>query len=360
MWIRTGIMARRTRNEGRVRALKEMRRQAALVRKDPGVAKIQIQDGVTTGRLVIETKKLGFQYAPDGPFLFHDLSLKIMRSDRIGILGPNGIGKTTLLKVLLNELAPTHGSVRHGTQLQIAYFDQLHAKLDEESTAVDNVSDGTTHLSINGGKQHVLGYLRDFLFSEERAKMPIKFLSGGEKNRLLLAKLFTKPSNILVMDEPTNDLDMETLDLLEDRLAQYQGTLLLVSHDREFINNVVTSTLVFEGNGEVHEYAGGYDDWLIQRPQEVVSSAPVKTFKPVKKESKPANKLTYMEQKELEALPAKIEAGETELSELNEKMSDPELFQRDEKEFIRLSHEAGRIQSELDAHYARWEELDAK
>ncbi|MDO4571645.1 MAG: ATP-binding cassette domain-containing protein [Planctomycetia bacterium] len=364
-WIRTGIMARRTRNEGRVRALKQMRRDAALIRKSQSISKMAIQEGDLSGRLVIETRGISFRYAEESPWVVKDFSVKIMRGDRIGILGPNGVGKSTLLKLLLGELAPSVGSIRHGAQLQIAYYDQLHAILREEESVLDNVSDGTTTLTINGKRQHVLGYLRDFLFSEERAKMPVKFLSGGEKNRLLLAKLFTKPSNILVMDEPTNDLDMETLDLLEEKLSEYGGTLLLVSHDREFINHVATSTLVFEGEGVVHEYAGGYDDWVAQRASTDDVSEEKKDEK--KREKKkapqsakaPAKRLTYMEQKELDALPKRIEELENALEQTNERMSDPALYHEDQGQFLFLTQESTRMQAELEELYARWEELDA-
>ena len=377
IWIRTGIMARRTRNEGRVRALKQMRRDAANIRRNPGTAKLEIHEGVTSGRLVVEAKHLSFSYPGSDKPIFKDFSTKVMRQDRIAIIGPNGVGKTTLLRVLLGEMAQTEGSLRHGTQLQIAYFDQLQATLDEERSVIDNVTDGSTHITINGHQQHILGYLRDFLFSEERAKMPVKFLSGGEKNRILLAKLFTKPSNILVMDEPTNDLDMETLELLEEQLAQYPGTLLLVSHDREFINNVVTSTFVFEGDGVVKEYVGGYDDWLIQRKAETTTPEPIqkkaaKSTKPAEKPSgkstgkptenatgaAPARRLNYTEKKELEVLPKKIEETETQLAELHARMSEPGFYQQARELITQATAEEERLQNELTALYERWEELD--
>ncbi len=262
-WIRTGILARRTRNEGRARRLINMRRQRQDRRERAGSARMQLQEADRSGRLVAELKGVSFTYG-DRPIIRH-LSTLVMRGDRIGIIGPNGAGKTTLLRVILGQLPPTEGALRHGTRLQVAYFDQLHAHLDLQKSVVENLAGGSDSVLIEGKKKHVYGYLQDFLFTPDRAKSPVWQLSGGERNRLLLARLFAKPSNVLVMDEPTNDLDAETLDLLEEVLLEYSGTVLLVSHDREFLNNVVTSTLVFEGEGEVHDYAGGYDDWLVQR-----------------------------------------------------------------------------------------------
>ena len=263
VWIRTGIQARRTRNEGRVRAWRPSARSAASAAQRPGDVKMEIQDAQRTGRLVIEAKKLEFRY--EDRTIISDFSTLIMRGDRVGLIGPNGSGKTTLLRLLLGDLPPQSGTVRHGTHLEVAYFDQLHAQLDETKSVRENVRDGSDSVTINGRTRHIIGYLEDFLFTPEQAAGPVARLSGGERNRLLLARLFTKPSNVLVMDEPTNDLDLETLELLEDLLSEYAGTLLLVSHDREFLNNVVTSTLVLEGEGRVKEYAGGYDDWLRQR-----------------------------------------------------------------------------------------------
>src|SRR5699024_5859594 len=261
-WIRQGIKARRTRNEGRVRALKALRREHAARRERQGQVAMTMQEGASSGRLVLEAKNISQQY--DGNPLFEDFSFTLWRGDKVGILGPNGCGKSTLLKTLLGDLAPAQGSVRLGTNLEVAYFDQLRDTLDEEKTAIDNVTEGSDILTINGKPKHAIGYLQEFLFEPARARQPVKSLSGGERNRLLLAKLFTRPFNLLVLDEPTNDLDAETLDLLEEQLMQYEGTLLLVSHDREFIDNVVTSTLVFE-NGELNHYIGGYQDWLEQR-----------------------------------------------------------------------------------------------
>ena len=262
VWIRQGVKARRTRNEGRVRALKDLRRTRSERREKIGTANIQMQEAERTGKLVVEAQAVSFGYT-DRPVI-SGLSTTIIRGDKIGIIGPNGSGKTTLLKVLLGDLKPQQGKVKQGTNLEVAYLDQHRAQLDDQKTVQDNVAYGSDHVTINGNRRHVIGYLQDFLFAPARARSPVKVLSGGERNRLLLAKLFTQPSNVLVLDEPTNDLDIETLDLLEELLMDYAGTVLLVSHDRAFINNVVTSTLVFEGEGRVSEYVGGYDDWLRQ------------------------------------------------------------------------------------------------
>ncbi len=306
VWIRTGIQARRTRNEGRVRALERLRDARRVRRELTGDVRMEIQEAERSGRLVIDARNVRFSYA--GPPVVNDLSTKIMRGDRVGLIGPNGSGKTTLLRVLLGELMPQAGAVRHGTNLEVAYFDQLHAQLDDAKSVRDNVRDGADSVTINGRNRHIIGYLEDFLFSPEQAAGPVARLSGGERNRLLLARLFTKPSNVLVMDEPTNDLDLETLELLEDLLSDYPGTLLLVSHDREFLNNVVTSTLVLEGAGRVKEYAGGYDDWLRQRvpdPPPAAESAQ-ETAKPARPSPPRPRRLTYKAQPELEALPGQI------------------------------------------------------
>ena len=357
-WIRQGIKARRTRNEGRVRALKEMRNQRRARRDQPGVARMQLQEGQRSGRMVIEAKHVTFGY-DDRPVV-RDLSILVIRGDRVGIIGPNGSGKTTLLKVLLGKLQPSNGRIRHGTQLEVGYFDQLHAQLDEEKTVQENVAPGSDSVMVNGNKKHILGYLQDFLFSPERARSPVKQLSGGERNRLLLARLFTKPSNLLVMDEPTNDLDAETLELMEELLLEYSGTILLVSHDREFLNNVVTSTLVLEGDGQVKEYAGGYDDWLVQR-----KPAPIRqTEKPPAKPKKPQpasndrRRLTYNEKRELESLPERIESLESEQERLHEMMSDPEFYRQDRQRIVETTGELEEVERQLASAYQRWETLE--
>jgi ABC transport system ATP-binding/permease protein len=362
VWIRTGIQARRTRNEGRIRALHALRRARADRRDQSGNVKMEIQEADRTGRLVIEARQVGFQYGDRA--VIRDFSTKIMRGDRVGLIGPNGSGKTTLLRLLLGGLAPQAGSVRQGTNLEVAYFDQLHAQLDETKSVRENVRDGSDSVTINGRSRHIVGYLEDFLFTPDQAAGPAGRLSGGERNRLLLARLFTKPSNVLVMDEPTNDLDMETLELLEDLLGDYSGTLLLVSHDREFLNNVVTSTLVLEGDGRVKEYAGGYDDWLVQRGEEAVSPAPKPAAKAavlqaeLKQTPPRARRLTYKEQRELEALPQRIETLETELGELHRVTSDPAFYRKPAAEIIKTKSRLESLEKEVAAAYSRWEDLE--
>ena len=275
VWIRQGIKARRTRNEGRVRALQKMRAEALARRKKIGNVRLELQNAERSGQLVIEANGLSHSYGQNT--IVRNFSTTISRGDKVGIIGPNGAGKTTLLNILLQEISPDSGTVRHGAKLQVAYFDQLRARLDEQKTVVQNINEGNDYIVFNEQNRHVMSYLQDFLFSPERCRTPVQVLSGGERNRLMLAKMFTKPANVLVLDEPTNDLDAETLELLEDLLFEYKGTLLLVSHDRAFLNNVVTSTLVFEDPGEVIEYAGGYDDWLLQRQKQAEPTPPEKT-----------------------------------------------------------------------------------
>lgn len=360
-WIRQGIKARRTRNEGRVRALMQLRQERQNRRVRTGSAKMELQEAERTGRLVIEAKGVSFVW--DKNPVVKDFNVTVMRGDRVGIIGLNGSGKTTLLNLMLKELAPDAGTVRHGVNLQIAYFDQTREQLDEEKSVQDNIADGNEFLEINGRKRHVIGYLKDFLFTPDRARSPLKTLSGGERNRLLLARLFTKPSNLLVMDEPTNDLDIHTLELLEELLLDYNGTLLLVSHDRAFLNNVVTSTLVFEGEGRVGEYIGGYDDWLCQRkPEAIPKKQPEKPkAKPKTTESSAGgNKLGYKEKRELEALPKAIEAMELELAGLFQQMSSPDFYKNDAGALSRMTARQKDLETSLDAAYARWEDLESR
>jgi len=361
-WIRQGIKARRTRNEGRVRALKAMRDERSDRRERSGKARITAQGAERSGKMVIEASDIGFQY--EGKPLFRNFSTTIMRGDKVGILGPNGSGKTTLLQVLLGKLTPQQGTVKLGTKLEIAYFDQHRAQLDEESSVLDNVAEGCDRVEINGQSKHIMGYLQDFLFTPERARSPVRSLSGGERNRLLLAKLFTKPSNLLVMDEPTNDLDVETLDLLEELLLEYPGTLLLVSHDRAFLNNVVTSTIAFEGRGRLEEYVGGYDDWMRQRrpvAEETAAEQPKAAASVPKAEKKSpprSTKLSYKDQRELDALPQRIEELEAEVEKLHGSMADPNFYQQDGAAIAKIRERLETVEQSLAEAYARWEALE--
>ncbi len=358
-WIRKGIKARRTRNQGRVRRLQKMRAACQARRRKIGNVRLQVQDAERTGKLVLEASNVGFAYGQTP--IVRDFSTVIMRGDRIGIMGPNGAGKTTLLKILLKTMRPETGRVRHGTNLQVVYFDQLRAQLDEQRTVRENIVSGNDFILFNGRRRHVIGYLQDFLFSPERCRTPVYVLSGGEKNRLMLARLFTQPANVLVLDEPTNDLDTETLELLEELILEYQGTLLLVSHDRDFLNNVVTSTIVFEGNGQVVEYVGGYDDWLRQRPQKTPASQPGKNDQrpPPKKPRAPrSRKLGYMQHREKQDLPQKIEALESVQKELFATLSDPLFYKKEKGEITAARTELERIEHEIEIAYHRWEELE--
>ncbi len=359
-WIRKGIKERRTRNEGRVRALLKMREAYRTRRRKIGNVRLRVQEAERTGKLVIEARNVGFTY--DGNPIIKDFSTVIMRGDRVGIIGPNGAGKTTLLKLLLKTMNPENGSVRHGTNLEVVYFDQLRSQLDEQMSVRDNIAGGNDFIIFNGQKRHAISYLQDFLFSPERSRTPVYVLSGGEKNRLLLAKLFTRPANVLVLDEPTNDLDAETLELLEELIFDYKGTLLLVSHDRAFLNNVVTGTLVFEGSSQVAEYVGGYDDWLAQRPQSTAQPQPKKIdhkkARP-KQESEPPKKLGYMQQRELKELPRKIEALESEQKELFAMMSDPSFYKNEKDHIAGVKADLDRVEREIETAYRRWEDLEA-
>ena len=322
---------------------------------------MKLNEAERSGRLVLEAKGIGHSY--EGVPLIRDFSTVIMRGDKIGIIGPNGSGKTTLLNILLGSMEPLRGSVRMGTRLEVAYFDQHRAQLDDEKSVRDNVGDGYDNVTVNGRTRHIIGYLEDFLFSPERSRSPVKVLSGGERNRALLAKLFTKPSNVLVLDEPTNDLDADTLELLEEMLMEYQGTVLLVSHDREFLNNIVTSTIVFEGDGRLVEYVGGYDDWLRQRSL----SSPGGTEKAKKKEkpgkSRPQQErlrtLTFTEKKEIAALPALIESMEAERAGLYETLADPDFYRQDGSRIPAVKARMAELDKEIPAAYERWELLEA-
>ena len=357
-WIRQGVKARRTRNEGRVRMLEKMREDRRSRRDRIGSVRLQAQDAGRSGKLVVEAEDVSCGYDPDAPVI-RDFSTVIQRGDKVGIIGPNGSGKTTLLRLLLGE-CPYQGLLRHGVRLETVYFDQLRAQLDENKSVADNVGEGNDTVQFNGKSRHIIGYLQDFLFSPERSRSPVRILSGGERNRLLLAKLFTKPSNVLIMDEPTNDLDTETLELLEELLFDYPGTLLLVSHDRAFLNNVVTSTLVFEGQGHIGEYVGGYDDWLRQRrlPEPPIKAEKVKAERP-----KPARErrqtLSFKQQRELEALPHQIEALEAEQKNLYQAMSDPSFYQQTGDEIAGAKVRLEVLEQEIEIACLRWEELES-
>ncbi len=358
VWIRRGIRARRTRNEGRVRALHELRAVRQARRETLGTARLQIQEVERSGKLVVEAQDVSYAYADQ--VVIRNFSSRIMRGDKVGILGPNGCGKTTLLRLLLGELAPQRGTVRLGTHLSVAYFDQLRTQLDEGKTVQEIVGDGNDTITFNGQSRHIISYLGDFLFPPDRARSPIRILSGGERNRLLLARLFTKPSNILVLDEPTNDLDAETMELLEELLLEYQGTVLLVSHDRALLNNVVTSTLAFEDDGQAYEYIGGYDDWLRQRrPTQTETQAVQPKRDKQRLQRERPEKLAYKEHRELEVLPEHIEQLETEQAELHQQLADPELYKQNGSEVGTLKSRLTALEQKLEAAYARWEALEA-
>ena len=357
-WVRQGIKARRTRNEGRVRALKKLREERRARRERVGKIRIEIQKAERSGDLVVTAEGVSFSW--NGRPVVRGLTTTIMRGDRVGIIGPNGAGKTTLLRLLIGDLSPQEGSVKLGTRREVIYFDQLREQLDPDKTVQENVGEGNDTLMINGKSRHIIGYLQDFLFTPERARTPVHILSGGERNRLLLAKLFTRPANLLVMDEPTNDLDAETLELLEELLLDYSGTLLLVSHDREFLNNVVTSTLVFEGDGLVREYVGGYDDWLRQSAAAVAAASPVvlPVLDKQRRQAERPRKLTFKEERELEALPEQIGELEREQEKLHLAMADPEFYRSAGTEVVKLNARLSAIEKELAGAYCRWEELE--
>ncbi len=365
VWIRQGIKARRTRDEGRVRRLKAMRDERMQRRDLSGNVRMETAQASASGKKVIEAKDVSFAFGERS--LLKNISTTILRGDRIGLIGANGSGKTTLLKLLLGDLQPQSGEIKIGTQLQVAYFDQYRATLREDWNALENVSEGKDFVEINGKQKHAIGYLQDFLFTPERARAPITRLSGGERNRLLLAKLFAQPSNLLVMDEPTNDLDVETLELLEELLGEYPGTLLLVSHDRDFLDSVVTSTLVMEGDGRVGDYVGGYSDWLRQRPtrgesaRATAAAAPKAVAAPAVAAETPAapkRKLSYKDQRELELLPQTIETLETKIATMTAAMHEPAFYQRDHAAVNAHNAEIAAAHAALEQAYARWEALD--
>ncbi|RBP48868.1 ATP-binding cassette domain-containing protein [Arenicella xantha] len=357
VWIRQGIQARRTRNEGRVRALKKMREERRQRRERQGTASINLNQGGKSGKIVIEAEHLSAKF--DDKVIMHDFSCRILRGDKVGIIGPNGCGKSTLIKMLTGENPPQSGKIKIGTNLEIAYLDQHRSAIRDDLSVQDNVS-GNTEIEINGQRKHIMGYLQDFLFSPARARAPAAKLSGGERNRLMLAKLFTQPFNFLVLDEPTNDLDYETLELLEQLLMDYSGTLLLVSHDRTFLDNVVTSTIAFEGDGKVFEYIGGYDDWLRQKRSDAKEqqtksdkkepSAPTPIVKP--------KKLSYKLQRELDQLPAVISGLEEKIEKLTLSMAAPEFYQQDAQTIAKVGGELKEMQDQLEQAYSRWEELE--
>ncbi|MGR4999429.1 ABC transporter ATP-binding protein [Vibrio celticus] len=366
VWIRQGIKARRTRNEGRVRALKKLREERLNRREVQGKAIIQIDDGQRSGKIVFEAENINFGF--EGKEIVKDFSFNIMRGDRIALIGPNGCGKSTVLKLLLDQLKPDSGRLHCGTKLEVAYFDQYREILDPEKSVIDNLADGKQEVTVGGRERHALSYLQDFLFSPKRARTPVKALSGGEKNRLLLARIFLKSNNLLILDEPTNDLDIETLELLEDLLANYQGTLLLVSHDRQFVDNTVMTSWIFEGNGVIEEFVGGYHDAQQQRkqaleyrqvekpskPEKVVEETP-KTA-PVKAKPK---KLSYKLQRELEALPMRLEELETQIETLQEEVNDPSFFSKSVEQTQPVLDKLSAVEQELEVAFERWEELEA-
>ncbi|EGR1119690.1 TPA: ABC transporter ATP-binding protein [Vibrio parahaemolyticus] len=367
VWIRQGIKARRTRNEGRVRALKKLREERRDRREVQGKVNLNIDDASRSGKIVFEAENVSFAY--DGKQIVDNFSFNIMRGDRIALIGPNGCGKSTVLKLLLGQLEAQSGRLHCGTKLEVAYFDQYREILDPEKTVIDNLADGKQEVMVGGRQRHALSYLQDFLFAPKRARTPVKALSGGEKNRLLLARILLKPNNLLILDEPTNDLDIETLELLEEMLANYQGTLLLVSHDREFVDNTVTTSWIFEGDGVIEEFVGGYHDAKQQRDQALAVRFSME--KPAKKEkvveetpktTQPKNnskKLSYKLQRELEALPAKLEQLESDIETLQEQVNDPEFFAKPVEQTQPVLEQLAALEQELEIAFERWEELEA-
>jgi len=360
-WVRQGIKARRTRNEGRARALVKMREERSQRVKQDGQARIHIEEAEQSGRKVIRARNLRYRY--DQQPLIENFSLKIMRGDRIGLIGNNGVGKTTLLRLLLGDLAPQSGTLKHGTNLEVGYFDQLRQTLDLEKSVAYNVGEGRTYIKLNGKDRHVVGYLKGFLFGPKRSMMPVKALSGGERNRVILAKLFTRPANFLVLDEPTNDLDIETLEVLENKLCEFGGTLIVVSHDREFLDNVVTSTIVFEKDGRIQEYVGGYSDWLRQGHELAETDSPFaaaerKQAAAARRKQQPPTKLSYKDQRELDQLPAEIETIEATITELQQLVSEPDFYSQDHETVQARLQELAGAETLLEQRVERWSELE--
>ncbi|HXC02790.1 MAG TPA: ATP-binding cassette domain-containing protein [Opitutaceae bacterium] len=364
VWIRKGVRAQRSRAQGRIHALVKMRAERAARRERLGNVTLRLGEAERSGVKVIDVEAMSFAY-PDGRVLVRDFTDTFIRGDKIGIIGPNGAGKSTLIKLFLGQLAPTAGTIKHGTNLEVVYFDQMRAQIDDAKTVADNIAGGNETVTVDGRTRHVISYLQDFLFTADRARTPARVLSGGERNRLLLARLFTKPANVLVMDEPTNDLDAETLDLLEDLLVEYQGTLLIVSHDRDFLDNVVTSTLVFEGDGRIGDYVGGYADWVHEKEKLAAAKAAAVARAAVNEPATPAapakstRKLTNKEQRELDALPAQIDAFETEQAELGKKLADPIFYQRERSAAAQVKARLDELDRQHAIALARWEELEA-
>jgi len=362
VWIRQGIKARRTRNEGRVRSLEKMREEVAGRIKQENKARIHIEEAEQSGRKVIRAKNIGYSYGDEQ--VIRDFSIKIMRGDRIGLIGNNGVGKTTLLRLLLGQLEPQTGTIKHGTNLEIGYFDQLRQTLDLEKSVAYNVGEGRTYINLNGKERHIVGYLKGFLFSPKRSAMPVKALSGGERNRVILAKLFTRAANLLVLDEPTNDLDIETLEVLEKKLCDYTGTLIVVSHDREFLDNVVTSTVVFEADGRAKEYVGGYSDWVrhgheLAETENLAAAEAKKRATAERRKNKGKSKLAYKEQRELDQLPAEIEAQETKVAALQDVIAGPEFYSLDKTVVQETLLELSNAEALLEQRIERWGELES-
>jgi ATP-binding cassette subfamily F protein uup len=362
VWIRKGVRAQRSRAQGRIHALMKMRAERSARRAKVGNVNMKLTEAEKSGVKVIDVENMSFSY-PNGRLLVRDFTTTLMRGDKIGIIGPNGAGKSTLIKLLLGQIAPSSGTISQGSQLEFLYFDQMRAQIDDNKTVADNIAGGNETVTIDGRTKHVISYLQDFLFTPDRARTPARVLSGGERNRLLLARLFTKPANVLVMDEPTNDLDAETLDLLEDLLVAYTGTLLIVSHDRDFLDNVVTSTLVFEGDGRIGDYNGGYADWVREKEKMALAAARIPAKQPPAQEappkSTPSKKLTNKERKELDELPAQIEAFETEQAKLGAKMADPVFYQQERGAAADVKARLDELERRHAIAFARWEELEA-